>query len=78
MDRGPSAKFPFREGRNSPSEYEIAIAYFLLRDGWPCQSVVSAIAVWNREHGLDMKAYASRYAPTLVKASRYAAMAQPR
>jgi hypothetical protein len=71
MERGPRS-WPFRCGRNSPSEYEASLAFFLRGEGWQVQPIMNAIAVWNRLHGNGMPEYASRYGPTLAKAFRLA------
>jgi hypothetical protein len=69
MERGPSS-WPFLCGRNSPSEYEASLAFFLRGEGWQAQPIMNAVAVWNRLHGIEMPEYASRYGPTLAKAFR--------
>src|ERR1019366_1267190 len=74
MSRATSL-WKFREGRNSPSEYEASIAFFLVWDGWCEQEVMDAICVWRRERGLEVPAYYSRYAITIGKA---VAMVTPR
>jgi hypothetical protein len=66
MDR--QNRFQFRGGRNSPSEYEGALAFFLYGDGWNQQQVMDAIAVWRREHDLPAPTYHSRYRATIGKA----------
>jgi hypothetical protein len=60
--------FQFRGGRNSPSEYEGALSFFLCRDGWNPQQVMDAITVWRREHHLPAPKYRSRYRATIGKA----------
>jgi hypothetical protein len=66
MDR--QKRFQFKGGRNSPSEYEGALAFFLCRDGWNQQQIMDAIAVWRREHDLPAPRYHSRYRTTIAKA----------
>jgi hypothetical protein len=67
--------WPFKDGRNSPSEYEASIAFFLVWDGWDEQSIMDAICVWRRECGLEAPSQYSRYAITIGKA---VAMVTPR
>src|ERR1019366_8887256 len=55
MDR--AHQFKFRGGRNSSSEYESAIAFYLCGDGWNQQQVMDAITVWRREHDLPAPKY---------------------
>jgi hypothetical protein len=38
---------------------------------------MNAIAVWNRLHGIEMRAYASRYAATISKACALAKPSDP-
>jgi hypothetical protein len=66
MDRGN--RFQFKGGRNSPSEYEGALAFLLCRDGWNQQQIMDAITVWRREHDLPAPRYHSRYRATIGKA----------
>src|ERR1035441_6963981 len=66
MDR--AHQFKFRGGRNSSSEYESAIAFYLRRDGWSAQQIMDAIVVWRREHDLPVPKYHSRYRATIGKA----------
>jgi hypothetical protein len=73
-DRATSP-WPFRDGRNSPSEYEASIAFFLVWAGWSEQEVMDCIVVWRRERGLQAPVHYSRYACTLGKA---VAMVTPR
>ena len=65
----------FREGRNSPSEYEASIAFFLVWAGWSEQEIMDCIVVWRREHNLEAPVHYSRYAITIGKA---VAMVTPR
>jgi hypothetical protein len=74
MSRATSLR-KFREGRNSPSEYEGSIAFFLVWAGWSEQEIMDAICVWRRERGLAAPEYYSRYAITIGKA---VAMVTPR
>ena len=67
--------WPFVDGRNSPSEYEASIAFFLIWDGWSEQSVMDAICCWRRQCGLKAPVHYSRYAITIGKA---VAMVTPR
>lgn len=67
-DRGAKSKYPFKSGRDTNSEYEGSIAFFLRSSGWDPQSIMNAIAAWNRMHGIQMPPYASRYGATIVKA----------
>jgi hypothetical protein len=67
MDR--QKRFQFKGGRNSPSEYEGALAFFLCRDGWNQQQIMDAIAVWRRKHDLPAPKYHSRYRTTIAKAA---------
>src|ERR1019366_8370090 len=67
--------WPFKGGRNSPSEYEGAISFFLVWDGWQEQSIMDAICVWRRECGMKAPVHYSRYAITIGKA---VAMVTPR
>src|ERR1017187_4725704 len=48
MSRATSLR-KFREGRNSPSEYEGSIAFFLVWAGWSEQEIMDAICVWRSE-----------------------------
>ena len=66
---------PFVEGRNSPSEYEASIAFFLVWAGWSEQEVMDCITLWRRERGLEVPVHYSRYAITIGKA---VAMVTPR
>jgi hypothetical protein len=66
---------PFVEGRNSPSEYEASIAFFLVWAGWSEQEVMDCITMWRRERGLEAPVHYSRYAITIGKA---VAMVMPR
>src|ERR1019366_1506796 len=65
---GRRNRFQFTGGRNSPSEYEGALAFFLCRDGWNQQQIMDAIGVWRREHDLPAPKYHSRYRATIGKA----------
>jgi hypothetical protein len=67
-DRGSKSRFPFRSGRTTDSEYEGSIAFFLRASGWGAQAIMNAIAAWNRLHGIQIPAYASRYGATISKA----------
>src|ERR1035437_2800472 len=73
-DRGPKCKYPFKHGRESNSEYEGSVSFFLRSQDWEPQAIMNALAVWNRLHGIQMRAYASRYAATISKAC---ALAKP-
>jgi hypothetical protein len=73
-DRDPKSKYPFRQGRDSNSEYEGSVAFFLRSQDWEPQAIMNAIAVWNRLHGIKMRCYASRYGATISKAC---ALARP-
>jgi hypothetical protein len=66
MDR--RNRFQFQAGRNSPSEYEGALAFYLRQDGWSAQQTMDAITVWRREHDLPAPRYHSRYRATIGKA----------
>src|ERR1039457_687162 len=66
MDR--RNQFQFRGGRNSSSEYESAIAFYLRRDGWNPQQIMDAITVCRRAHDLPPPKYHSRYRATIGKA----------
>src|ERR1035441_6786542 len=66
MDR--RNQFQFQGGRNSPSEYEGALSFYLRQDGWNPQQIMDAIAVWRREHDLPAPKYHSRYRATIGKA----------
>jgi hypothetical protein len=66
MDR--RNQFQFKGGRNSPSEYEGALAFYLRQDGWNPQPIMDAITVWRREHELPAPKYHSRYRATIGKA----------
>jgi hypothetical protein len=73
-DRGPKSMYPFKHGRESNSEYEGSVSFFLRSQDWEPQAIMNALAVWNRLHGIQMRAYASRYAATISKAC---ALAKP-
>ena len=73
-DRGPKSKYPFKQGRESNSEYEGSVSFFLRSQDWEPQAIMNALAVWNRLHGIQMRAYASRYGATISKAC---ALAKP-
>jgi hypothetical protein len=66
MDRRD--RFQFQGGRNSPSEYEGALSFYLRQDGWNPQQIMDAITVWRREHDLPAPKYHSRYRATIGKA----------
>jgi hypothetical protein len=66
MDR--RYRFQFKGHRNSPSEYEGALSFYLRQDGWNAQQIMDAITVWRREHGLPAPKYHSRYRATIGKA----------
>jgi hypothetical protein len=66
MDR--RNRFQFKGGRNSPSEYEGALSFYLRQDGWNPQQIMDAITVWRREHDLPAPQYHSRYRATIGKA----------
>src|ERR1019366_2145417 len=66
MDR--AYRFQFKGGRNSPSEYEGALSFYLRQDGWNPQQIMDAITVWRREHDLPAPKYHSRYRATIGKA----------
>jgi hypothetical protein len=66
MDRGN--RFQFQGGRNSPSEYEGALSFYLRQDGWNPQQIMDTITVWRREHDLPAPKYHSRYRATIGKA----------
>jgi hypothetical protein len=66
MDR--RNRFQFKGGRNSPSEYEGALSFYLRQDGWNPQQIMDAITVWRREHDLSAPKYHSRYRATIGKA----------
>ena len=66
MDR--RNRFHFQGGRNSPSEYEGALSFYLRQDGWNPQQIMDAITVWRREHDLPAPKYHSRYRATIGKA----------
>lgn len=70
-----TSPWPFAQGRNSPSEYEAAIAFFLVWDGRTEQEIMDTITVWRRQCGLEAPTQYSRYACTLGKA---VAMVTPR
>ena len=76
-DRGPKCKYPFKHGRESNSEYEASVSFFLRSQDWEPQAIMNAIAVWNRLHGIEMRAYASRYAATISKACALAKPSDP-
>ena len=76
-DRGPKSKYPFRHGRESNSEYEGSVSFFLRSQDWEPQAIMNALAVWNRIHGIEMRAYASRYAATISKACALAKSSDP-
>jgi hypothetical protein len=76
-DRGPKSKYPFRHGRESNSEYEGSVCFFLRSQDWGPQAIMNALAVWNRLHGIEMRAYASRYAATISKACALAKPSDP-
>src|ERR1039458_956094 len=61
-------RFQFQGGRNSPSEYEGALSFYLRQDGWNPQQIMDAITVWRREHDLPAPKYHSRYRATIGKA----------
>ena len=63
-----TSPWPFRDGRNSPSEYEGSISFFLVWDGWAEQAVMDAICCWRRQCGLAAPTQYSRYACTIGKA----------
>jgi hypothetical protein len=66
MDR--RNRFQFRGGRNSPSEYEGSLSFYLRQDGWNPQQIMDAITVWRRERDLPAPRYYSRYRATIGKA----------
>jgi hypothetical protein len=66
MDR--RSRFQFKGGRNSPSEYEGALSFYLRQDGWNPQQIMDAITVWRRERHLPAPQYHSRYRATIGKA----------
>jgi hypothetical protein len=66
MDR--RNQFQFKGGRNSPSEYEGSLSFYLRQDGWNPQQIMDAITVWRREHALPAPKYHSRYRTTIGKA----------
>jgi hypothetical protein len=66
MDRRD--RFQFQGGRNSPSEYEGSLSFYLRQDGWNPQQIMDAITVWRREHDLPAPKYHSRYRATIGKA----------
>jgi hypothetical protein len=66
MDR--RNRYQFMGGRNSPSEYEGSLSFYLRQDGWNPQQIMDAITVWRREHGLPAPKYHSRYRATIGKA----------
>src|ERR1017187_5003185 len=66
MDRRD--RFQFQGGRNSPSEYEGTLSFYLRQDGWNPQQIMDAITVWRRDHGLPAPKYHSRYRATIGKA----------
>src|ERR1039458_6990059 len=66
MDR--AYQFQFRGGRDSTSEYECALCFYLRQDGWNPQQIMDAITVWRREHDLPAPTYHSRYRATIGKA----------
>jgi hypothetical protein len=76
-DRGPKSKYPFQHGRESNSEYEGSVSFSLRSQGWEPQAIMNALAVWNRLHGIEMRAYASRYAATISKACALAKPSDP-
>src|ERR1019366_8204593 len=50
-EKSRSARFwPFQSGRYTSSEYEMALASFLVKDGWEEQEIMDAIGVWRRKH----------------------------
>src|ERR1017187_1356032 len=67
MTRATSPR-PFKQGRNSPSEYEGSISCYLAWGGWREHEIKDYIAVWRREHGLPSPVYYSRYAHTINSA----------
>jgi hypothetical protein len=67
MTRATSPR-PFKQGRNSPSEYEGSISCYLAWGGWSKQEIMDYITVWRREHGLPAPVYYSRYAHTINSA----------
>ena len=66
MDR--RNRYQFMGGRNSPSEYEGSLSFYLRQDGWNPQQIMDAITVWRREHDLPAPKYHSRYRATIGKA----------
>jgi hypothetical protein len=66
MDR--RNRFQFKGGRNSPSEYEGSLSFYLRQDGWNPQQIMDAITIWRREHDLPAPKYHSRYRATIGKA----------
>src|ERR1039457_2230844 len=70
-----NSPWPFKEGRNSPSEYEGSISFHLVWAGWSEQEIMDALCVWRRERGLPVPVYYSRYAYTIGTA---VAMITPR
>jgi hypothetical protein len=60
--------WPFKQGRNSPSEYEGSIVCHLIWAGWSMQEVMDTLVVWRRERGLEYLEDYARYACTLRKA----------
>ena len=70
-----NSPWPFKEGRNSPSEYEGSISCHLVWAGWSEQEIMDVICVWRRERGLPDPVYYSRYAYTIGTA---VAMITPR
>src|ERR1017187_4792891 len=70
-----NSPWPFKEGRNSPSEYEGSISCHLVWAGWSEQEIMDCLVVWRRERGLPVPVYYSRYAYTIGTA---VAMITPR
>ena len=60
--------WPFPSGRYTSSEYEMALASFLVKDGWEEQDILDAIGVWRRMHGFKRRMETCRYALTLARA----------
>jgi hypothetical protein len=68
-EKSRSARFwPFQSGRYTSSEYEMALASFLVKDGWEEQEIMDAIGVWRRKHGFKRRMETCRYALTLARA----------
>ena len=57
----------------SASGYNMSIACYAVRAGWPDQEVVNAMIYWRCLHSEDPKVRGSYYARTLVKAKRFVA-----